>query len=445
MVTLAVAEDTWHVTVLSNFARGYDKYARTYSKAAIPESTYPDRFYLLRPEELAIGVEKASRLRAKLALPGDRLLAIRTRVGTAQLSPNLRNGLGRYVEGPAVKVDGLAEVSPDGGLTPISVEDAYAGSLQLLTPQLQPFAQLQPRTLSLLPIARGCQARCAFCFSAGSASSEQAQARLDLARLQTVAEAARARGATRFVITGGGEPGLLRRDQLLQAIRIGRKALGKAVLITNGAHLASAADGGLDDLAAYAEAGLDVLSVSRHHWRDDANGRIMALHIDSERLAAAWRAGGRPVPTLRFVCVLQQGGVDSPQTLSAYLDWTVAQGVREVCFKELYVSTSLETAYHATASNAWSRSHQVPLSLVLDFAKTAKFEIVDRLPWGAPVFAGPWRGTTVRIAAYTEPSLFWERAHGMARSWNLMADGRCLVSLEDRESEISIGDAACPG
>jgi hypothetical protein len=42
------AETLWHVTVLSNFARGYDKYARVYSKAGIAESTFPDRFFLLR-------------------------------------------------------------------------------------------------------------------------------------------------------------------------------------------------------------------------------------------------------------------------------------------------------------------------------------------------------------------------------------------------------------
>ncbi|MEZ0091017.1 hypothetical protein ABH925_002176 [Streptacidiphilus sp. EB129] len=40
------------------------------------------------------------------------------------------------------------------------------------------------------------------------------------------------------------------------------------------------------------------------------------------------------------------------------------------------------------------------------------------------------------IAAYTEPSLLWERTSGIARSWNVMADGRCDASLEDQASEI---------
>jgi hypothetical protein len=65
-----------------------------------------------------------------------------------------------------------------------------------------------------------------------------------------------------------------------------------------------------------------------------------------------------------------------------------------------------------------------------------------RLPWGAPVFRGEWHGAPLQIAAYTEPSLLWERTHGVARSWNLMADGRCLVSLEDRASELNLTLAA---
>ncbi|MGR5130705.1 hypothetical protein, partial [Photobacterium swingsii] len=59
-------------------------------------------------------------------------------------------------------------------------------------------------------------------------------------------------------------------------------------------------------------------------------------------------------------------------------------------------------------------------------------------PWGAPVFAGEWAGRPMRIAAYTEPSLYWERTHGIARSWNVMADGRCYASLEDRASELTL-------
>ena len=63
------------------------------------------------------------------------------------------------------------------------------------------------------------------------------------------------------------------------------------------------------------------------------------------------------------------------------------------------------------------------------------------LPWGAPVYDVFVHGRPIRIAAYTEPSLFWERTRGIARSWNIMADGRCLASLEDRGSVVALDEA----
>ena len=102
----------------------------------------------------------------------------------------------------------------------------------------------------------------------------------------------------------------------------------------------------------------------------------------------------------------------------------------------MYVSTSAESVYHNREANEWSWRHQVPLKLLLDFARRQGWREVARLPWGAPIFQADWDGWPLQVAAYTEPSLFWERAHGIARSWNLMADGRCLASLEDRASEV---------
>jgi len=438
-------ETLWHVTVLSNFARGYDKYARRYSKAGIPESTFPRRFFLLREEELEIGIRKASALLAKLALPGNRLLALRTSVSPEMLRINTRTGLGRFVESSDIHIDGVAYL--EGGdalgsrLIPVPVEEASALSLRLLHSELCAYQQLRPRTFSVLPIARGCQASCPFCFSEASASAEQDQMRLDLAGVRRFAAEARVRGAERFVITGGGEPGLVRHELLCELIATGHEATGKTVLITNGHHLASsepeALSGALED---YAQAGLQVLAVSRHHFDEEASERLMTLRTDVEAIARAWRSARARWPELRlrFTCVLQRGAIDSMAGLESYVDWAAGLGVPELCFKELYVSTSVESVYHRHATNEWSLANQVPLSLVLEFAARHGFVETARLPWGSPIFRGEWRGQPMQIAAYTEPSLFWERAHGIARSWNLMSDGRCLASLEDRSSEISL-------
>src|SRR4051794_32997874 len=101
-MTMTSTETLWHITVLSNFSRGFDKYARLYSKKGIPESAFPDRFFLLRQDELSIGIQKANGLLQKLGIPGNRLIALGTQVATATLHPNLRTGLGRYVESPAI-------------------------------------------------------------------------------------------------------------------------------------------------------------------------------------------------------------------------------------------------------------------------------------------------------------------------------------------------------
>src|ERR1043165_2748964 len=98
-------ETLFHVAVLSNFARGFDKYARVYSKARIPESTYPGEFYVLRRADLAIGGAKARALLDRLALPGDGLIALRASLPSAQLAPNLRNGLGLVWPSPAIPLD----------------------------------------------------------------------------------------------------------------------------------------------------------------------------------------------------------------------------------------------------------------------------------------------------------------------------------------------------
>ena len=103
---------------------------------------------------------------------------------------------------------------------------------------------------------------------------------------------------------------------------------------------------------------------------------------------------------------MQKGGIDSISEIENYVDWASALGIEELCFKELYVSTSIESVYHRHSANEWSRRHQVPLAIVLDFAVRRGLTEESRLPWGSPIFRGTWEGQSLSIAAYTEPSLF---------------------------------------
>lgn len=426
-------EALFHVTALSNFARAYDKYARSYDKARIPESTYPGRFFLLSRDELAIGVAKAGHLPGRTGLAGDRLIALETRAAAEELRPNLRTGRGRYVERGDVRVEAVHFIDAAATLVATSVEEVYARSLALVSAGLPGFAALRPRSVSVLPVARACPARCPFCFSRASVSADVVMAAIDWGRVDEVLAAARDAGAERAVITGGGEPTLLRAAELERLVGACARRFAKVVLISNGFAWREAASR-MTRLRALADAGLAVLALSRHHEDDAVHAARMGLETDSAATAAAWRT--LPGRRLRLVCVLQRGGVEDAAGLARYLDWAVATGADEVCFKELYVASSVESEYHDREANAWSAGHQVSLRLVLDAAAAYGWTAAERLPWGAPVYDLVWRGRPLRVAAYTEPSVLWERSHGVCRSWNLMADGRCLASLEDRRSEV---------
>ncbi|MFF2044255.1 radical SAM protein [Kitasatospora sp. NPDC058170] len=432
----------FHVIVLSNFARGFDKYAFAYGKAGIPESTHPDRFHLLTRAELGIGIGKARRLLDRLNITGDRLLVLETAVDPDTLLPNVSTGLGAELHEPRIRLSAVHELDQAGEdftLRPTTVEDVMADSLQLHGSARRSYTDLRPRSVSVLPVASACQARCSFCFSAASISTDQAPARVPWDAVGSWLERARAAGAERAVITGGGEPSLLPFEQQLRLVSACSAAFPKVVLITNAHNLAKGGHADrADRLAALGAAGLSVLAVSRHHQDDDVSERLMTLRTPVGSVADTWRAERDRWPglRLRLICVLQHGGVADEAGVADYLSWAAALGVEEVCFKELYVSTSTESLYFDRAANVWSREHQVPLSVVTRFAARHGFDLESRLPWGAPVHHGSWDGRPMRIAAYTEPSLLWERTHGIARSWNVMADGRCYASLEDRASEI---------
>jgi hypothetical protein len=269
---------------------------------------------------------------------------------------------------------------------------------------------------------------------------DQTGGAIDLRSVDHWAALAKLRGAERAVITGGGEPTLLPWRKTLGLIRTCKEHFTKVVLITNGVRLALLPEQEsanlLRDLTL---AGLSVLAVSRHHHLEDVNANIMKIETRAPAVLKAAAVVREVMPQLRprLICALQRGGVECIEDISAYVQWAAGLGVQEVCFKELYVATSEESVYYSRAANAWSAANQVPLAIVHDWAREHGFEVSDRLPWGAPIFDGTVAGLPMRVAAYTEPSLYWERSNGHARSWNVMSDGTCLASLEDRESGVT--------
>jgi hypothetical protein len=243
------------------------------------------------------------------------------------------------------------------------------------------------------------------------------------------------------VITGGGEPTLMPWEDLIRLIQTCRSHFDKVVLITNAVKFARMTEAeAAAHLRELQDAGLSVLAISRHHPSEAINRRLMTIETHTPALLKVHAKNREAFPRLRLrlICVLQRGGVESLADIGEYTAWAASSEVEEVCFKELYVSTSHESVYHSLRANEWSARNQIPLSLVYDWAVNKGFTVRSTLPWGAPIFSGVLEGKTVRVAAYTEPSLFWERANGIARSWNVMADGACLASLEDRQSLIDL-------
>ena len=109
-VSSQMTNDLWvgyHVTVLSNFVRGYDKYSHHYSKTNIAESTFENQFFLLSEEDLEIGVKKAKRLLEKLNLPQNEIMVMKTKVPRRCLKNDHVTGVGFYVPQNYIRVDAV--------------------------------------------------------------------------------------------------------------------------------------------------------------------------------------------------------------------------------------------------------------------------------------------------------------------------------------------------
>ena len=93
-------------------------------------------------------------------------------------------------------------------------------------------------------------------------------------------------------------------------------------------------------------------------------------------------------------------------TLRAYFNWAASTGVKEICFKELYVAATRESVYHDSGYNKWCRDNQVSMKLVLNFLVQNQAKQI-KLPWGSPIYVLKWNGQEICTAVYTEPSVYW--------------------------------------
>jgi len=430
----------YYVTVLANFAKAYDKYARIYDKKHILESTFSDKFYLVPFGELEIGINKATKLLEKLKINNNQLLIIETNILEQLNKTSELTSKGYYINKSHITVHKL-HIFENNVLIDITVEDAYVKSMLLNNIKLYNYNELQPRTISILPIAKGCQAKCPFCFSHSSISDDQPNKKQDFVKIENILKVAKKRGAERAVITGGGEPFMLNESVLLHTINMCSQYYKTVVIITNGFSIGKISENDrLEKLLQLQKVGLTVLAVSRHGYDSSINKKIMYLDTQSDKIAETISNNKSKFNTLkfRFVCVLQKGGVEDIKTLKKYLDMATLHNVKEICFKELYVATSYESVYYNKNNNIWSQEHQISLNLVLNFVIDNGGIKFHELPWGSPIYEFVWNNKKINIAIYTEPSVYWERSNKLCRSWNYMSDGTVYASLEDKSSLITL-------
>jgi cyclic pyranopterin phosphate synthase len=269
---------------------------------------------------------------------------------------------------------------------------------------------------SVLPVRMACNLRCPFCFSKSSVSALRHDA-VDWRRLDVEGyyRFARERGATRLVITGGGEP-LLRPDAVVHLVEAGRRWFGEITCFTNGTYLTRELSQRLRD------AGLSYLCYSRHAADDEDCRRLMGK--SAPRLEEFFAAAG--ALKVRATCVLTAGYVDRRESVWRYIDALGRFGVTEFTFKHTYVAYE-RSLFQGSREDRWARAHQVEFD---PFGEMG--EVVGRLPWGPCVR----RIRGYQVCYYYEPTPDWELTRRLCRSSNLLSDGSVYASLEDQRSRL---------
>jgi molybdenum cofactor biosynthesis enzyme MoaA len=191
--------------------------------------------------------------------------------------------------------------------------------------------------------AQACNARCAFCVeelrpaSRGVALDVQKTIEADDARYFPALDATlqALRPLAPSVSVTGGEPSQdPRLPRILRTLQ--RHGARKRTVTTNGSGLLDAREGRplVDWIAA---TGVAHLNVSRAHWDDRVNARLMRYRASPgaaalrEIVARARRGGTR----VRLSCVLVANAVDGMDHVLAYLDFAARAGVDNVIFRQL--------------------------------------------------------------------------------------------------------------
>lgn len=427
-------------TSAKNFLICFDKYSKTYNKNKQPKNKY-QQFYFLDGSENQLKI--IDKVQNYLSCNND--FIIKVNVNTEKAIANIKGnggtetGVGYFINESTIRVDSIIKVKKINGKIieeAISIEEALSKAYLINADELISYQNLKPRSVSVLPVAIECQAKCKFCFSKSSISLNKRVGIEYEHKLRDYCKKGLALGAERFVITGGGEPLLYGYDGICDIIKIANEYFSNILLITNGKEIENYSEKQLNNMA---KLGLKRIAISVHSYNLEKNNDIMNLKVDYKHIIKKIKKAGIKV---RLICVIQKNGVANEEDIINYIKFSLELKVFEICFKELYVSTKVESDYYNSKANQYSKDNQVDLSIVKNTMNKLGAKIKNTLPWGAEIYSLPLHKLSsdvmfIDVAAYTEPSVGWERTNGIARSWNITKDGQCYASLEDNKSIIN--------
>lgn len=232
----------------------------------------------------------------------------------------------------------------------------------------------QPITFTPYASARPCSARCRFCSEnlretgAGRAAATL-RPRIDyfdalrgaLAQLRGLPLSYSLSG---LETTDDAEWCLRMLDTLDAAARDG-VPVAERVLYSNGAGFARAQ--GVVLLDAFARFDLSWVELSRHQPDAARNQAIMRFRpgepiADDKVFAAVARRLRDRVP-LRLVCLVQRGGIDDADGVTAYLRWAATLGADTVIFREF---SRLDDGYRDNATRRYLDAARVPMPALVD-------------------------------------------------------------------------------
>lgn len=237
----------------------------------------------------------------------------------------------------------------------------------------QPYQFAQPLTFTPYAASNPCSARCHFCSenlrrTDGSPAPAMLRPQADyFTGLQRVL--GEMRGLPRSYSLSGLEASddpqwLL---QLLACLSqpTDLPDVEQRVLYSNGAGLAGHRGGEL--LAALERFGLSWLELSRHHHEARCNQRLMRFReghavATEEGFGYLLRAVNDRIP-VKLVCLLQQGGIATPQAVAHYLSWAAGLGVSTVIFREL---SRLDDGYAANTTARYLTQQRVSMEPLLE-------------------------------------------------------------------------------